>query len=181
MPRLNIVDPNTATGNTKQLLDGIQAKVGMTPNVYRIVANSPATLDGLLQFGNAIAGGSLSPKLREQIALAVGEANGCDYCLAAHSAIGKSLGLSSDAILDSRRGSATDAKTSAALEFAQALVKKRGFVTDEDLQEVRDAGYDDGAIVEIFASVVLNIFTNYFNHVAETPLDFPQAAVLTAA
>ncbi len=181
MPRLHLIDPNTATGNAKQLLDGIQAKVGMTPNLYRIVANSPATLDGLLQFGNAIAAGSLSPQLREQIALAVGEANGCDYCLAAHSAIGKSLGLSNDAILDSRRGSATDAPTRAALEFAQALVKKRGFVTDDDLQQVRDAGFDDGAIVEIFASVVLNIFTNYFNHVAETPLDFPQAAALTAA
>ena len=181
MPRLNIIDPNTATGTAKQLLEGIQAKVGMTPNLYRIVANSPATLGRLLQFGNAVSAGSLSPKLREQIALAVGEANGCEYCLAAHSAVGKSLGLSHDAILDSRRGTSADAKTNAALAFAQALVKKRGFVTDEDLQHVRDAGYDDGAIVEILATVVLNIFTNYFNHVAETPLDFPQAAALNAA
>ena len=177
MPRLNIIDPNTATGTAKQLLEGIQAKVGMTPNLYRIVANSPATLEGLLQFGNAVSAGSLSPKL----AVAVADRNRCEYCLAAHSAVGKSLGLSHDAILDSRRGTSADAKTNAALAFAQALVKKRGFVTDEDLQHVRDAGYDDGAIVEILATVVLNIFTNYFNHVAETPLDFPQAAALNAA
>lgn len=181
MPRLNMIDPSTATGNAKELLDGIQAKVGMTPNIYRIMANSPAALEGVTKFGGSLAKGELSAKLREQIALVVGETNGCNYCLAAHSTVGKSLGLSEDAILDSRRGSAADTKTRAALEFAKALVENRGHVADEEIERVRDAGYDDGAIVEIIASVALNIFTNYFNHVAETPVDFPEAAALSAA
>jgi uncharacterized peroxidase-related enzyme len=176
-----MIDPNTATGNAKELLDGIQAKVGMTPNLYRIMANSPAALGGLMDFGGALAKGSLSAKLREQIALVVAETNGCDYCLAAHSAVGKSLGLSKEALLDSRRGSAADTKTRAALAFAGALVENRGHVADEDLQHVRDGGYDDGAIVEIIATVALNTFTNYFNHVAETPVDFPEAVALSTA
>jgi len=176
-----MIDPSTATGSAKELLDGIQAKVGMTPNIYRIMANSPAALEGVTQFGGALAKGELSAKLREQIALVVGETNGCDYCLAAHSTVGKSLGLSEDTILDSRRGRAADMKTRAALEFAKALVENRGHVADEEIERVRDAGYDDGAIVEIIASVALNTFTNYFNHVAETPVDFPQAAALSAA
>lgn len=181
MPRLNMIDPNSADGKAKELLDGFHKKIGMTPNIYRIMANSPAVLEGLTQFGGSLAKGSLSAKLREQIALVVGEANGCDYCLAAHSAAGKSLGLSEEAVLDSRRGASSDTKAQAALEFAKSLVEKQGWVTDADLERVRAAGYDDGAITEILASVVLNIFTNYFNHVAETPVDFPRAAALTAA
>jgi len=181
MPRLDMIDPTTATGNAKELLDGIQAKVGMTPNLYRIMANSPVALGGLLEFGGALAKGSLTAKLREQIALVVAESNGCDYCLAAHSALGKSLGLSEDAILDSRRGSAADTRTQAALAFAGALVENRGHIDDANLQHVRDAGYDDGAIVEIIATVALNTFTNYFNHVAETPVDFPEAVSLSTA
>ncbi len=180
MSRLAIIKPESATGKAKELLDGIQAKAGMTPNIYRALANSPAALEGLSSFGGALGKGVLSPKLREQIALVVGETNECNYCLAAHSTIGKSLGLSEDAVLDSRRGVSPEPKTEAVLAFAKSIVENRGHVSDADLERVGAAGYDDGAIVEIFAVVVLNIFTNYFNHIAETPIDFPEAPALTA-
>ncbi len=181
MPRLNAVDPESATGKAKELLDGVQAKIGMVPNLMRTFANSPAVLEAYLGFGNALSSGVLSPKLREQIALAVSEANDCDYCRAAHSAVGKKLGLSDQELLDSRQATSADEKTAAGLEFVRELVEKEGWVTDEDLGRVRDAGYGEAEIAEIVANVALTIFTNYFNHVADTEIDFPIASPLAAA
>lgn len=178
MARIKLIDPQTAEGKQKELLDGVQKKLGMTPNLMRAFANSPATLQAYLSFSGALGEGSLSAKVREQIALTVGEANGCDYCLAAHSAVGKMVGLNRDEIADARHGTSSDSEVDAALRFAKNIVEKRGWVTDEDLENVRAAGYDDGAISEIVANVAFNTFTNYFNHVAETPIDFPTAAPL---
>lgn len=138
------------------------------------MANSPAVLEGYLGLSGAFGKGSLSAKNREQIALAVGQANHCDYCLAAHSAIGRMVGLTPDQILDSRRGTAIDPKADAVIRFARKLVDERGRVSDADVAEVRAAGLNDGAIAEVVANVALNIFTNYFNHVAETDIDFPE-------
>ena len=119
-----------------------------------------------------------SPKLREQIALTVGEVNGCHYCVSAHSALGRMAGLSDDDLVDARRGNATDGKADTALRFARTIVEKRGLVSDEDVDRVRNAGFDDAEISEIVAAVALNIFTNYFNHVADTEVDFPEVKPL---
>lgn len=181
MSRLNIVKPNDATGKSADLLNGVQKKLGMTPNLMRAFANSSAVLEAYLGFSAALAGGELSPKLREQIALVVAETNGCEYCLAAHSAIGKTLGLSSEELLDSRTGRSTDAKTEIALRFARSIVEERGWVSDEDIEQVRNAGYSDGEISEIVANVAYNLFSNYFNHVAQTPVDFPAVESVVAA
>ncbi len=178
MPRLDSVDPTVASGKTRELLEGVQSKLGMTPNLMRTMANSAAVLEGYLGLSGALANGHLSPELREQIALAVGEANGCDYCLAAHTAIAKSVGLSTDDILDSRRASPPDPHVAAALRFSRTLVDNRGRVEDADLNRLRAAGYGDGEIAEIVANVALNIFTNYFNHVAQTDIDFPRAEAI---
>ena len=180
MPRLQAIDPTTAMGKSKELLDGVQTKLGMTPNLMRTMANSPAVLAAYLGFSNALAGGRLRAKLREQIALTVSEANDCNYCRAAHSAVGETLGLSGEELLDSRKATAADPKVDAALRFARELVEKEGWVSDENIALVRDAGYGDGEIAEIVANVALTIFTNYFNHVADTELDFPVAESLTA-
>ena len=174
MPRLHQIAPEAATGKAKELLDAVKGKLGLVPNITRAMANSPAVLEGYLGLSGALGKGSLSAKSREQIALAVGQANQCDYCLAAHSAIGKMVGLTPDQILDSRRGTAIDPKTDAVIRFARKVVDERGQVSDADIAEVRAAGLDDGAIAEVVANVALNIFTNYFNHVAETDIDFPK-------
>ncbi len=175
MSRIETVNPTQARGKTKELLDGVKSKLGMTPNLMRVMANSPAVLDAYLQFSGALGGGDLPAKTREQIALTVGQANSCDYCLSAHSAIGKMVGLTTDQILDSRRGTSLDPYSNAVLQFARQLVDKRGLVSDADLDAARRAGLADGAIAEIVANVALNIFTNYINHVAETEIDFPRA------
>jgi uncharacterized peroxidase-related enzyme len=151
----------------------------MVPNITRLMANSPAALEGYLTFSGALANGSLDPQLRERIAIAVATENLCDYCLSAHTAAGKMLGLSREELSAAQQGKSSDEKDTVALHFATKIVRDRGWVADEDVTALREAGFDDGQIVEIIATTVLNIFTNYFNHVAETEIDFP--VVKTAA
>ncbi|WP_439630041.1 carboxymuconolactone decarboxylase family protein [Gemmata sp.] len=180
MSRIPAVNPQTATGRGKELLDAVKQKLGLVPNMTRAMANSPAVLDGYLGLSGALAKGALPAKVREQIALAAAEANGCDYCLAAHSAVGKAVGLTPDQVRDARLGGAVDGRTDALVKFARRVVDARGRVTDADLAAVRAAGWDDAAVAEVVAHVALNVFTNYFNTVAATDLDFPPAAPLAA-
>jgi uncharacterized peroxidase-related enzyme len=173
------MDPNNASGKAKQLLDGVQATLGMTPNLMRTMANSPAVLEGYLNLNTALGRGRISAKVREQIALAVAQANDCEYCLSAHTAIGKKVGLPEGDLLASRQWVSSKPKANAALEFARAILMQRGQVTDEDLSRVRNAEYGDTEIAEIVANVALNVFTNYFNLVAKTTVDFPRVELAT--
>ena len=177
MARINPIDLNQAEGKAKILLDGVQKSLGMAPNLMRTLAHSPAALEAYLGFQKALGGGSLSASLREQIALAVSGANGCDYCAAAHTAVGKILGVDESELTASLRAASRDPKLQAALQFARTIVEKRGWVSDDDLAQVREAGYGDGELAEIIATVAATTFSNYFNHIAETEVDFPSVAV----
>jgi len=179
MPRISPIDPESTSGKSRQLLDDVQEEWGMTPNIVRTLANAPVALEGYLSFVDALSRGTLGPELREQIAVAVAEWNRCDYCLAAHCAIARTVGLSEDAISDARRGGSPDRKVEAALDFARQILAKRGWVDDDDVARLRDAGYTDREIVEIIANVAVSIFTNYFNHVAGTEVDFPRVPQLS--
>ena len=174
MSRLQTINPDTAKGRTKELLDAVKEKMGRVPNITRLMANSPAALQGYLSFSGALADGALEPQLRERIAIAVANANACEYCLSAHTAVGKMVGLSTEELEEAQHGRSIDERAAAALRFATKLVRERGWVSDEDVEALRQAGFGDGDIAEIVALVALNIFTNYFNHVAETEIDFPK-------
>ena len=173
MARIQPIDPAQAQGKSKVLLDGVQKKLGITPNLIRTLAVAPTALESYLGFSQALAGGRLSARLREQIALAVAGANACEYCASAHTAIGKSLGLEDVELAANLKASSRDAKVQAALKFARAVVAERGLVNDDSLRQIREAGYTDAEIVEIVANVAVNLFTNYVNHVADTEVDFP--------
>jgi uncharacterized peroxidase-related enzyme len=173
MPRIPAVDPSNATGKVRELLAGVQKSLGAIPNLYRVIAQSPAALEGALGLTGALARGRLGPRLRERIALTVAEENACDYCLSAHTALGKGLKLSDADLALARQGLASEPRDAAALRFAARVIERRGRVDDVDLAEVRRAGFDDGQVVEIVAETVLNVFTNYLNQVAETDIDFP--------
>jgi uncharacterized peroxidase-related enzyme len=177
MQRLTAVNPAEASGKTKQLLDGVQAKLGMTPNLMKTLATGPAALEAYLNFGAILGTGKLDAKFREQIALAVAQANSCEYCLSAHTTIGKMVGLKPEEIANSREAHSSEAKRDTGLQFVQKLVVQRGVVSDEVVAQVKAAGFTDGDIAEIVANVAVNIFTNYFNHVARTDVDFPRVAV----
>jgi uncharacterized peroxidase-related enzyme len=178
--RFKAIRPESATGRAKDLLEAVNAQLGLVPNMMRAMANAPAVLDGYLSLSGALDKGRLSAGTREQLALAVGQANRCDYCVAAHVAIGTAVGLTADQIRDSRLGTAVDSRGDALIRFARKLVDTRGRVTDQDLDAVHAAGFDDGALAEVVAQVALNVFTNYFNHVAGTEVDFPAAPGLEA-
>ena len=173
MNRLTPVDTTTAKGKVKTMLDAVQVKLGITPNMVRIMAQSPAVLEAYLSFSGALAGGGLDAKLREQIALISAEENICTYCLSAHSFIGKSVGLEDAEIKNARDANSADPRAKEALKFAQLLIKNQGQVSDAEVARLRSTGFSDGQIGEIIANVALNIFTNYFNNVTKPDVDFP--------
>ena len=149
MSRIPTINPEQATGKTQQLLNGVQTKLGMTPNLIAAMANSPAVLEAYLQFSGSLGRGELPAQTREQIALTVGQTNSCDYCLSAHTAIGKTVGLTPAQIRDARYGTAIDSKSDAILKFVSQLLQKRGSVSDSDLAAARGAGVNDAEITEI--------------------------------
>ncbi len=172
---------DAAPASAKPLLEAVHKQIGVVPNLFRLVANSPAALEGYLGMSAALAKGSLPAPTRERIALAVAQINGCNYCLSAHTALGKNLAKLSEAeIAANRHCGSLDPKADAAVRFAAKVVRERGHVSDTDLQAVRMAGYDDAQIVEIVQHVALNTWTNYINEVAKTEIDFPLAQALAA-
>jgi uncharacterized peroxidase-related enzyme len=177
MSRLPAIQTETASGKAKELLEAVQKKLKITPNMTRVMANSPAVLEGYLSFSGALAGGALPPKLREKLALEIGEQNSCQYCVSAHTAIGRMVGLTDTEIDSARSASSTSGKETAALQFARELINKHGLTTDADIEAVRRAGYTDGEIAEIIAHVALNVFTNYFNNATQVEVDFPKIAL----
>src|SRR3954447_20572900 len=181
MERITPVNPQAVQGRARELLDAVKARLGLVPNMARSMAVSPPVLEAYLGFIGALGHGVLPAKVREQLALDVGEANHCDYCVSAHAYIGKNVAHLSDTdILDGRKGTSADSKTDALLRFARNVVTKQGIVDDADVEAVRAAGYGDAEIAEVVAHVALNVFTNYFNNVAGTAIDFPRAPALSA-
>lgn len=156
------------------LLQAVKRKIGVAPNMFRMVASSPAALEGHLALSAALEKGALPAPTRERIALAIAEVNGCGYCLSAHSYIAKNLVKLDDAeITANRAGASNDPAADAAVRFAVKVATQRGHVSDQDLQEVRAAGFDDSQVIEIVQHVALNTWTNYINEVAGTEIDFP--------
>ncbi len=181
MSRLALIHPQHTTDERRALLGEIQQAFGAVPNMFRAVAHSPAALRSLWGAFAALGGGVLPAPLAEQIAVAVAERNACDYCLAAHTALGRKAGVSAEAMAAAQLGQSADPRTAAALRFALALVERRGQVAESDLLGLREAGYSDEAIVEIIAHVALNLFTNYVNIALAVPVDFPAVKLRRAA
>ena len=179
MSQLKAIEPSQATGKAKDLLDAVKGKLGLVPNMTRVMVNSPAVLEGYLGFSGALATGSLDPKIREQIALITAQSNHCDYCLSAHSTIGKMVGLTPSEIAGSREGKGSNSRSTAVLKFATRVLDAKGHIKDEDVLAAREAGLNDGEIAEVIANVALNVFTNYFNSAAKVDIDFPKVSFAT--
>lgn len=174
MGRIKPVDPATATGRAKEIFEG--PLKGKTFNIFKAMASSPAALDVYLGMSGALAHSGLNAKEREAIQLAIGEANNCGYCVAAHTVIGKGAGLTDAQTIEARRGKVEDPKLGALVRFALAIHEKRGFVSDADVTAFKNAGYTDGSIADTLATYALAVYTNYFNHVNATEVDFPAVA-----
>jgi uncharacterized peroxidase-related enzyme len=173
--RIQRVDPDRATGAIGRLFAEVRVKFALVPNLFRVLANAPAALEGLMGLSAALARGALDEKTRERLALAIAESNLCAYCLSSHKATAAKIGLNQSEINDAIRASAADARTDAILKLARSIVVQRGELSDADLARARAGGLSDGEIVETVANVALNIFENYMSHVARVPIDFPQS------
>lgn len=175
MARLQAIE---AEGKARELLEPVQTR-GRVSNMLKTMAGSPATLEGYMALSRALKKGSLPARLREEIAVFSAERHRCEYCLAAHVESGQKVGLSEEELAASRQGQSADPKEDAALHFVTAVLETQGQVSDEDVQRVREAGYSEGEVSELVANAVLNLFTNYYNIVAETELDFQKVEFLT--
>jgi len=172
--RIPPVDPDHATGAIRRLFAEIRTKFALVPNLFRVIANAPAALEGLMGLSAELAGGALDEKTSEKLALAIAESNLCAYCLSGHTAMAAKIGLSRVEIDDAIRASAADVRTDAILKLARSIVVQRGELSDADLAHARSVGLSDGEIVETVANVALNIFENYMSHIARVPIDFPR-------
>jgi uncharacterized peroxidase-related enzyme len=171
-----------APAASRPLLEAVKKQLGVVPNLFRVVSNSPAALQGYLGLSDALKKGALPAATRERIALAVAEVNGCEYCLSAHTYIGKNLAKLDDAeIVANRKGASKDPRADAAVRFAAKVARERGHVNEDDVRAVKLAGYDDAQVIEIVLHVALNTWTNYLNEVAQTEIDFPKVAPLRRA
>lgn len=179
--RVPLIAAAEAPAASRAVLDAVHGAFGATPNMFRAVANSPASLQAMWGFFGALGGGAIPAKLGEQIAVAVADRNACEYCLAAHTALGRKAGASAAEMSAAQAGEAADPATAAALRFAIKLVEQRGQVAERDVSSLREAGFDDGQIVEILAHVALNLFTNYVNVAFAVPVDFPGVKLRSAA
>ena len=183
MSRLQIpATIESAPAASQLMLEAVKKQLGVVPNLFRLVSNSPAALEGYLSLSGALGKGTLPAATRERIALAVAEINGCSYCLSAHTYLGKHVAKLDDGEMTANRnGASNDPKADAAVRFAAKVANARGHVGEEAVRAVKLAGYDDPQIIEIVMHVALNTWTNYINEVAGTEIDFPLVEVRKAA
>lgn len=177
MSRIEPITPSQTDPATAQTLAAVQAKLGMVPKLFSTLAHSPAALGAYLGLSDTLSGGRLNARQREIVALAVAQANACEYCLSAHTLMGKGNGLTESQMIDARQGSAADPLENAIATLAMRLARQRGVLSDAEFAAARADGLDDGLVLEVVAHVALNVLTNYVNHVAGTEVDFPRVRV----
>lgn len=173
MPRISAVTLNNADATIAATLNGVKAKIGMIPNLFATFALAPAALNGYLAFSDSLSKGRLNARQREVVALAVSQVNSCQYCLSAHTMLGKGAGMSEACTLDARHGKASDPLENAIAAFAVKVARQHGMVSDDELNAAKKSGLDDALIVEVIANVAFTVLTNYTNNVAKTDVDFP--------
>lgn len=173
MPFIHPINPANANSEVAGTLSAVKGKLGMLPNLFATLAQAPTVLKGYLGLAETLGGGRLTPAQREIIALAVGQANACQYCLSAHILLAQGAGLDSNDIVLARSGNAATGLDAALAGLARKLTEQRGKLDSSDLEAYRHAGVDDGLMLEVVAAVALNTLTNYVNHVAGTEVDFP--------
>lgn len=181
MPRLQPIPLESAEGKQRELLDAAKKKLGKHINIIASMANSPVVLEAYLGFSGAMSHSKLPAKAREAVAMRIGEKNHCQYCVSAHTAVGKAVGYTEEETVKVRRGESTDPTVQAVINLADAIAESKGFISDDQFQAAKAAGLGDEEITEVVGLVALNFFTNFFNHVAETEVDFPKVELFAEA
>jgi uncharacterized peroxidase-related enzyme len=176
MSRILVPAVESATGKTAEVFEQIRKAAGGVPNTFAAIgALNPSALKAILQADGVLAAGTLSKQDQETIKLIVSEVTGCDYCVAAHSLLGKLTGLKPDVLAKIRAGEPTgDAKRDALAHFVRVLTTTSGTIDVDELGAIRNAGYSEAEVVDISLAIALTVFTNAFNRINDTVLDFPR-------
>lgn len=180
MQRIKSLSPDTSDEAVRPLFDAIRQKMGGVPNILRTMAQSPAALEAYLGFSGAIGGGRFTDAQRELVALAAAGENSCDYCASAHSALGGMAGIDQADMQQVIAGGDLSGADGAIVTLTRKIVNHRGVLSDADIEAFYASGFDEGHLVELIAVTALNIFTNYFNHIAATEIDFPVVSTRAA-
>jgi len=152
----------------------VQGKYGFVPNLLGALSEAPAALSGYLQLASILETSSLSAQERQILALAASHANGCDYCLAAHTPAARAANVEPQAIeAASTGGHIADPKLEAFRVFVDTLVRKRGWADQDDLAAFIEAGYSQQQALEVVTGIAWKTLSNYANHLIDTPIDKP--------
>lgn len=173
MARIEPIELAQATGQARELLQGVERQLGEVPNVFKVMALSPPILKGYLEMSRSVTDAGLDPALREQIAVAVAGINRCDYCASAHTAVGKRRGVSQPELDLNLQARSENIKTEAVLGLAKAILNRKGEVTDVEIDRLREAGFSNRQLVELIIYIGLSATANYLNKIARTEIDFP--------
>lgn len=173
MSRIKAITPEQATGHTAEVYSAITKALGKVPNIFQALGVNSQVLQTVLGIGPSLK--SLSGPEKETIALVVGQLNNCNYCLSAHTVLAGMHKVSKEETINIRKGNPQGAKQKALVNFVKEIVTEKGHVSDKTLGEFRTAGYTDAQIPEVLLAVVENIYTNFFNHINQTEVDFPAA------
>jgi uncharacterized peroxidase-related enzyme len=170
---LTVHTKDSAPDASRPLLERIAKAFGFVPNLYAVFAESPAALQGALAMSDAFSKTSLSPAEQQLVALAVSEANDCEFCMAAHSTVAKHAAKVAPTIVAAvrNREPLADAKLDGLVTFARKIVEQRGFVAEADVAAFLGAGYTKAQLIEVLFGVGMKTFNNYADHIAHTPLN----------
>jgi uncharacterized peroxidase-related enzyme len=168
---------DAAPAASKPLLEAVKQALGVVPNMFRIISQSPAALEGFLALRGALAKGALDPNIQARIGITVAETNGSTYCLSAFTYLAANVAkLPAPELKANRDGTSSDPKAQAALQFAHKLVAEHGKVPAGEVDALKAAGFSPGEIVELILHTAMHTFTNYLNSAVATEVDFPVIA-----
>ena len=171
MQKIAVIERENACERTKELVNAVEKKLGVVPNIFLTMGKAPAVLQGYLQFSESLSEGKLCPQLREKIALATAGKNNCDYCASAHTFLGQKVGIDKEELKKNLESRSDDPKSEAVLRFVHNVLENKGRV--DSIQTLIEVGLSEEEIVEVIGHIGMNIFTNYFNNVINTEIDFP--------
>ncbi len=157
------------------IFDNLQKQVGMVPNLYATIGYSANALGSYLAFQGAQAKGAFNAKEREAVFLAVSQVNGCAYCQAAHTALGKMNGFTEEETIELRQGRSDNAKLNAIVALAKDVTENRGVASEDKVEAFFAQGYDNGALIDLLALVADKTFANYVHNLTQITIDFPEA------
>ncbi|MCR4341216.1 MAG: carboxymuconolactone decarboxylase family protein [Gemmatimonadaceae bacterium] len=172
MSEFKLYTRETAPAESRPLLEQVQASLGFTPNLMATLAESPQALEAYLALNRLVSESSLTPQEQQVAILAASVENRCEYCVAAHTVVAGMQRVPAYVVEALRNQTAiADNRFAALARFTRAVVRARGWISDEELDVFLRAGFTNRQVVDVLLAIAQKTLSNYLNHIAGTPLD----------